>query len=84
MRAYLNVINFQQAKTIIKEGEIEKLVDPRIGEDFDIKKLHLIAFAASLCIRSSSPCRPSMIEVRSLCNQIKVIGFLFKYVYDKP
>ncbi|KAH0917075.1 hypothetical protein HID58_024735, partial [Brassica napus] len=51
------------AKTIIKEGEIEKLVDPRIEEDFDIKQLHRIAFAASLCIRSSSPCRPSMIEV---------------------
>ncbi|KAF3595983.1 hypothetical protein DY000_02020494 [Brassica cretica] len=51
------------AKTIIKEGEIEKLVDPRIEEDFDIKQLHRIAFAASLCIRPSSPCRLSMIEV---------------------
>ncbi|KAL0655062.1 hypothetical protein Bca4012_075646 [Brassica carinata] len=71
------------AKTIIKEGEIEKLADPRIEEDFDIKQLHRIAFAASLCIRPSSPCRPSMIEVRSLCNHIKVIGFLFKYVYNR-
>ncbi|KAL0794252.1 hypothetical protein Bca101_065629 [Brassica carinata] len=51
------------AKTIIKDGEIEKLMDPRIGENFDIQQLHRIAFAASLCIRSSSPCRPSMIEV---------------------
>lgn len=51
------------AKLIIKDGEIEKLVDPRIGEEFDLQQLHRIAFAASLCIRSSSLCRPSMIEV---------------------
>jgi predicted RecB family nuclease len=54
------------AKLIIKDGEIEKLVDPRIGEEFDLQQLHRIAFAASLCIRSSSLCRPSMIEVRPL------------------
>ncbi|KAG7579676.1 Protein kinase-like domain superfamily [Arabidopsis thaliana x Arabidopsis arenosa] len=54
------------AKLIIKDGEIEKLVDPRIGGEFDLQQLHRIAFAASLCIRSSSLCRPSMIEVRPL------------------
>lgn len=51
------------AKPILKQGEIEKLVDPRLGGAYDDKQLKKLAFAASLCIRGSSTWRPTMSEV---------------------
>ncbi|XP_010525724.1 PREDICTED: receptor-like cytosolic serine/threonine-protein kinase RBK2 [Tarenaya hassleriana] len=51
------------AKPILKKGEIEKIVDPMLQGEFDVHHLHRLAFAASLCIRSSSSSRPSMIQV---------------------
>ncbi|CAL0330344.1 unnamed protein product [Lupinus luteus] len=51
------------AKPILKNGEIEKLVDPRLEGDYDVTQLKRLAFAASLCIRASSTWRPIMSEV---------------------
>lgn len=51
------------AKPILNEGETEKLVDPRLGGAYDGTQLKRLAFAASLCIRSSSMWRPTMSEV---------------------
>ncbi|KAL6977760.1 non-specific serine,threonine protein kinase [Sarracenia purpurea var. burkii] len=51
------------AKPILNQGEIEKLVDPRLGGAYDNAQLNRLAFAASLCIRASSTWRPTMIEV---------------------
>ncbi|XP_059460293.1 probable receptor-like serine/threonine-protein kinase At5g57670 [Corylus avellana] len=51
------------AKPILKQGETEALIDPRLGGAYDITQLKRLAFAASLCIRSSSMWRPSMSEV---------------------
>ncbi|KAI4376817.1 hypothetical protein MLD38_014533 [Melastoma candidum] len=51
------------AKPILSKGEMEKLVDPRLGGDYDMGQLRRLAFAASLCIRPSSTWRPSMSEV---------------------
>ncbi|CDP19050.1 unnamed protein product [Coffea canephora] len=42
------------AKPILSRGEIEKVVDPRLGGFYDVKQLNRLAFAASLCIRGSS------------------------------
>ncbi|XP_010548617.1 PREDICTED: receptor-like cytosolic serine/threonine-protein kinase RBK2 isoform X2 [Tarenaya hassleriana] len=50
------------AKPILRKGEIEKLVDPRLHGEYNVHQLHRLAFAASLCIRSSTSSRPSMIE----------------------
>ncbi|OAY46736.1 probable receptor-like serine/threonine-protein kinase At5g57670 [Manihot esculenta] len=51
------------AKPILNQGEIEKLVDPRVGGAYDASQLIRLAFAASLCIRASSTWRPTMSEV---------------------
>ncbi|KAI6682581.1 hypothetical protein NL676_036462 [Syzygium grande] len=51
------------AKPIVNQGEIEKLVDPRLGGAYDVSQMKRLAFAASLCIRSSSMWRPTMNEV---------------------
>ncbi|XP_030456510.1 probable receptor-like serine/threonine-protein kinase At5g57670 [Syzygium oleosum] len=51
------------AKPIVNQGEIEKLVDPRLGGAYDVSQMKRLAFAASLCIRSSSMWRPTMNKV---------------------
>lgn len=51
------------AKPLLKDGEIEELVDPRLGGAYDTPQVHRLAFAASLCIRSSATWRPTMSEV---------------------
>ncbi|KAM4125895.1 hypothetical protein ACJW30_01G348400 [Castanea mollissima] len=51
------------AKPILNQGDVEKLIDPRLGGAFDVTQLKRLAFAASLCIRSSSMWRPTMSEI---------------------
>ncbi|XP_076915058.1 putative receptor-like serine/threonine-protein kinase At5g57670 [Bidens hawaiensis] len=51
------------AKPILKEGEVEKIVDPRLEGKYDLSQLSRLAFAASLCIRASSTWRPTMSEI---------------------
>ncbi|KAJ6746329.1 hypothetical protein OIU74_028916 [Salix koriyanagi] len=51
------------AKPILSRGEVEKLVDPRLGGICDVTQLKRLGFAASLCIRASSTWRPTMSEV---------------------
>ncbi|XP_061951039.1 probable receptor-like serine/threonine-protein kinase At5g57670 isoform X2 [Populus nigra] len=51
------------AKPILNQGEIEKLVDPRLGGTYDAIQQKRLGFAASLCIRASSTWRPTMSEV---------------------
>ncbi|XP_042492624.1 probable receptor-like serine/threonine-protein kinase At5g57670 [Macadamia integrifolia] len=50
-------------KPILNDGVIEELVDPRLGGDYDATQLKRLAFAASLCIRTSASWRPTMTEV---------------------
>lgn len=52
-----------QAKPILNKGEIEKVVDPRLGGAYDVTQCNRLAFAASLCIRASATWRPTMSEV---------------------
>lgn len=56
----------------MKKGEIEKLVDPRLGGVYDVTQFNRLAFAASLCIRASSTWRPTTNEVVVVQN--------FKYI----
>ncbi|KAL3575115.1 hypothetical protein D5086_023216 [Populus alba] len=51
------------AKPILSRGEIEKLVDPRLGGIYNVTQLKRLGFSASLCIRASSTWRPTMSEV---------------------
>ncbi|PKU69584.1 probable receptor-like serine/threonine-protein kinase At5g57670 [Dendrobium catenatum] len=60
------------AKPYLKEGKIEMLVDPRLGEDYDIDQLKRLTFTASLCIRLDATLRPSMKEVLELIEKAKI------------
>ncbi|KAL0339954.1 UNVERIFIED_CONTAM: putative receptor-like serine/threonine-protein kinase [Sesamum radiatum] len=51
------------AKPILNRGDTKEVIDPRIGEDYDVMQLNRLAFAASLCIRASPIWRPTMSEV---------------------
>ncbi|GMH23258.1 hypothetical protein Nepgr_025101 [Nepenthes gracilis] len=51
------------AEPLLKKGEIEKLVDPKLGGAVDHGEVKRLAFAASLCIRASSIWRPAMGQV---------------------
>ncbi|KAI3811431.1 hypothetical protein L1987_21155 [Smallanthus sonchifolius] len=51
------------AKPILNQGEVEKIVDPRLEGEYDLSQLSRLAFAASLCIRASSTWRPTMSEI---------------------
>lgn len=57
------ILIMKQAKPILKKGDIEVVVDPRLEGAYDVTELKRIALAASLCIRASSTWRPSMSEV---------------------
>lgn len=51
------------AKPILDRGDMKEVIDPRLGEDYNVIQLKSLAFAASLCIRASPIWRPSMSEV---------------------
>ncbi|KAI4344421.1 hypothetical protein L6164_011650 [Bauhinia variegata] len=60
------------AKPLLNQGEIEKLVDPRLEEAYDATQLKRLAFAASLCIRATSIWRPAMNEVLEVMEEEKI------------
>nr|GLL44291.1 probable receptor-like serine/threonine-protein kinase At5g57670 [Ipomoea trifida] len=68
------------AKPILQQGEIEVVIDPRLNGKFDVKQLDKLAFAASLCIRSSSIWRPTMSEVL----EVILMGELDKEKWKMP
>ncbi|GAB4838245.1 hypothetical protein Ancab_039838 [Ancistrocladus abbreviatus] len=51
------------AKPYLKQGEIEKLIDPRLEGSYDETQLKQLAFAASICVRASPMWRPSIAQV---------------------
>ncbi|KAF3338830.1 putative receptor-like serine/threonine-protein kinase [Carex littledalei] len=54
------------AKPYLNDGSIQAMVDPRIGDDYDLDQLKRLTFVASLCIRASASWRPTMTEVLEL------------------
>ncbi|KAJ0962264.1 hypothetical protein J5N97_030092 [Dioscorea zingiberensis] len=54
------------AKPYLYDDMVHMLVDPQLGDGFDISQLEQLAFVASLCIRATAAWRPSMIEVLQL------------------
>ncbi|XP_039142258.1 probable receptor-like serine/threonine-protein kinase At5g57670 isoform X1 [Dioscorea cayenensis subsp. rotundata] len=54
------------AKTYLDDEMVHLLVDPRLGDEFNIGQLRQLAFVASLCVRATASWRPSMTEVLQL------------------
>ncbi|KAL8488926.1 hypothetical protein ACS0TY_025010 [Phlomoides rotata] len=51
------------AKPILNRGDMKEVVDPKLGENYDVIQLNRLAFAASLCIRAPPIWRPTISEV---------------------
>ncbi|KAF8389382.1 hypothetical protein HHK36_026077 [Tetracentron sinense] len=68
------------AKPHLNQGEIEKLVDPKLERDYNDTQLRRLAFTASLCIRASSMWRPTMSEVL----EVMVDGEMDKESWKMP
>ncbi|KAG6488679.1 hypothetical protein ZIOFF_049928 [Zingiber officinale] len=54
------------ARPFLNDGMVQMLVDPRLGDDYDMEQLKRVALSASLCIRATAALRPSMTEEASL------------------
>ncbi|KAG0482447.1 hypothetical protein HPP92_010531 [Vanilla planifolia] len=54
------------AKPYLNEGTATMLVDPKLGDDYDLHQMKRFTFVASLCIRATAEWRPSMTEVLNL------------------
>ncbi|CAL9753626.1 unnamed protein product [Musa acuminata subsp. burmannicoides] len=61
-----NLLCWINARSYLNNGIIDKLVDPRLGEEYDMGQLKRLTFAASLCTRPTATLRPSMTEVVEL------------------
>jgi len=61
----LNYVNFSssQAKRALKEKNIGNLVDPRLKNIFDPKKMTCMVDCAAACTRNSTMLRPKMSQV---------------------
>ncbi|TYI55316.1 hypothetical protein E1A91_D11G133200v1 [Gossypium mustelinum] len=56
------------AKPLLKKNDIRELIDPAIGEEYNLRQMNLVLLAASLCIHRSSIRRPRMNQVVQLLN----------------
>ncbi|URE02436.1 Protein kinase domain containing protein [Musa troglodytarum] len=54
------------ARPFLDDGSLQMLVDPRLGDGYDMEQLKRLSFAASLCIRATAALRPSMTEILEL------------------
>ncbi|XP_007035412.2 PREDICTED: receptor-like cytosolic serine/threonine-protein kinase RBK2 isoform X1 [Theobroma cacao] len=51
------------AKPLIKENKIEELVDPTLGDAYNVDQLNRVTATASMCIHQSAVNRPQMSQV---------------------
>ncbi|GMI66553.1 hypothetical protein like AT5G35960 [Hibiscus trionum] len=56
------------AKSLLKKNEIQELIDPAIGVEYDSRQMNIVLLAASLCIHHSPIRRPRMNQVVQLLN----------------
>ncbi|KAE8665453.1 Receptor-like cytosolic serine/threonine-protein kinase RBK2 [Hibiscus syriacus] len=48
------------AKPLLKKNDIRELIDPALGEDYNVRQANIVLLAASMCIHQSSIRRPQM------------------------
>ncbi|KAK3026282.1 hypothetical protein RJ639_041231 [Escallonia herrerae] len=51
------------ARPLMESGNIDDLVDPRLGGRYDMDQMHRLLLTVSYCVRQSTIWRPSMTEV---------------------
>ena len=53
----------QSVSSIVENGDIKSVVDPRLGEQFDINSLWKVVELAMACVSATSAKRPNMKQV---------------------
>ncbi len=53
----------QQARPLLDERKLDELVDPRLGNTYNIRQMQAMILAAVLCVQQSSQQRPKISEV---------------------
>jgi len=53
----------QQARPLLDERKLDELVDPRLGNTYNIRQMQAMISAAVLCVQQSSQQRPKISEV---------------------
>ncbi|KAK5803139.1 hypothetical protein PVK06_030780 [Gossypium arboreum] len=56
------------AKPLIKENKIKELVDPSLGDGYELDQLNVVLAISSICIHQSAVNRPDMSQVVSILN----------------
>ncbi|KAK4787979.1 hypothetical protein SAY86_019298 [Trapa natans] len=56
------------ARPLLRKSDIEELVDPSLGKNYDARQLNRVLLAASLCVQQSSIQRPAMSQVVKVLN----------------
>ncbi|KAK4357324.1 hypothetical protein RND71_022934 [Anisodus tanguticus] len=54
------------AKPLLKKNRIRELVDPSLGDDYNLLQMNLMVLAASLCVQQSSIKRPRISQTLQL------------------
>jgi len=60
----------QQARPLLDERNLDKLVDPRLGSTYNDCQMQAMIAAAALCLQQSSQCRPQISQVGSFPKQV--------------
>ncbi|KAB2065064.1 hypothetical protein ES319_A09G065100v1 [Gossypium barbadense] len=55
-------------KPLIKENKIKELVDPSLGDGYELDQLNVVLAISSICIHQSAVNRPDMSQVVSILN----------------
>lgn len=71
-----------QAKPLIKENKIKQLVDPILGDDYDLEELDRLVFIASLCIHQTSMNRPHMNQA-CIIIKLSIPSFSYHFSFTK-
>ncbi|URE02438.1 Protein kinase domain containing protein [Musa troglodytarum] len=64
--SHRSLLSWVNARPFLDDGSLQMLVDPRLGDGYDMEQLKRLSFAASLCIRATAALRPSMTEILEL------------------
>ncbi|KAK9664289.1 hypothetical protein RND81_14G031000 [Saponaria officinalis] len=71
------------AKPLLDKNDIKKLIDPALGDIYDVEQLNVMAFTANMCIHHCSIERPQMKEVVEMLKGEKKCSELRKLI-QKP
>ncbi|KDP36897.1 hypothetical protein JCGZ_08188 [Jatropha curcas] len=72
------------AMPLLESGNLEALVDPKLGEEFDIAQMERTVLAATLCIKQLPRLRPKASQILKLLREEKIEEWMNYYVNDLP